>query len=56
MDFYGFTEEQFNRMISLFKHIGVTGMDQIDDYHEAITILRHPTKFNVKEEVKEDAN
>lgn len=56
MEYYGFTEEQFSRMITLFKHIGVTGMDQIDDYHEAITILRHPTKIKIdKEEVKKDA-
>ena len=57
MDYYGFTEEQFNKMISLFNTISVTSINQIDAFHEATSILRKPFKINVKEEgVKEDGN
>jgi hypothetical protein len=56
MDYYGYTEEQFNRMVELFNKISITGINQIEDYHEATGILRHPVKLNVKQEEKKDAN
>lgn len=55
MEYYGFTEEQFNRMIALFNQISVTGINQADAFHEATNILRQPAKIKVnQEEVKED--
>jgi hypothetical protein len=46
MDYYGFTEEDFNKMISLFDKISVTGINQIDAFHEATKILRSPCKIH----------
>ena len=54
MKYYGYTKEQIERMIFLFNTISVTGLAQIDAYHEATTILRHPSEIDVPE--KEQKN
>ena len=46
MKYYGYTKEHIDKMMALFNMISVTGMGQIDAYHEAITILRHPAEIN----------
>ena len=54
MKYYGYTKEQIDRMTFLLNGISVTGMVQIDAFHEATTILRHPAEINVTEEGDKD--
>ena len=53
MKYYGFTEEQHNAVIKLLNTISVTGINQIDAFHEATSIFRQPFGIDVGEE-KED--
>lgn len=50
MKYYGYTKEQLDKMIALLNTISVTSMTQIDAFHEASTILRHPMEINIPQE------
>lgn len=56
MKYYGYTKEQLDRMVKAFNMIEVKGLDQIDAFHEATTILRHPVEIigETKEGAKQD--
>ena len=54
LKYYGYTKEQIERMIFLLNTISVTGLAQIDAYHEATTILRHPSEIDVPEKTQEN--
>ena len=50
MKYYGFTEEQHNNIIKNLNMISVTGINQIDAFHAATSILRQPFGIDVEEE------
>lgn len=54
MEYYGFTNEQYSKVISLLNTISVTGINQIDAFSEATKILRAPMLINAKEGDKQD--
>ena len=54
MKYYGYTKEQIDRMMFLLNTISVKSMEQIDAYHEATTILRHPSEIDVPEKTQEN--
>ena len=54
MKYYGYTKEQIDRMIFLLNGISITSLGQIDAYHEATTILRHPSEIDVPEKTQEN--
>lgn len=54
MKYFGYTKEQMDKVMQLLNTISVTGLQQVDAYHEATKILRHPVDIDVPEEVKED--
>jgi hypothetical protein len=55
VDYYGFTEENFNKMISLFDKVSITGINQNDAFHEATSILQKPFKIRAEQKgVKQD--
>lgn len=54
MKYYGYTKEQIDRMMFLLNTISVTSMEQIDNYHEATTILRHPFEIDVPDKTQEN--
>lgn len=55
MKYYGYTEEGFNKMVTLLNQISVTGINQTDAFHEATAILRKPVLINADEkEAKEN--
>ena len=47
MKYYGYTKEQLDKMMLLLNTISVIGMEQIDSFHEATTILRRPMEIDV---------
>lgn len=55
MKYYGYTKEQIDRMMLLLNTISVTSMEQIDNFHEATTILRRPMEIDVSDgEIQEN--
>ena len=53
MKYYGYTKEQIDKTIALLNTISITGIGQIDAYHEATSILRHPSEIDVPEKEQE---
>jgi len=49
MDYYGFTAEQYNRVLACLNQVSITGINQIDTFYEATSILKQPTILKVKE-------
>lgn len=54
MKYYGYTKEQIDRVIFLLNTISITTLAQIDVYHEATSILRHPSEIDVPEKTQEN--
>ena len=54
MKYYGYTKEDLDKVLRLLNKISVTGMEQIDAYHEATTILRQPIEIDVPEKTQEN--
>ena len=54
MKYYGYTKEQIDKTIALLNTISITTLGQIDAYHEATSILRHPSEIDVPEKEQEN--
>jgi hypothetical protein len=53
MKYYAFTEEQHGAIIKNLNSISITGINQIDAFHEVTNILRNPFGIDI-EEAKEN--